>query len=378
MIRNIFCLSILLLFINISWSQSLPDNYYVNSKDSGRSRADLMTASKFGFYSSFGVGSESGYEGLFTNHSIAFKSHLLTFSWGYLLSGEMHDGKNYYSSDFAGIMLGEAFRSRNLFLSISGGISDAGYSHQYREVTNSNTGYYSSWKYDSYHGSVPVVEAKIYIHLYYVFGVGYMHTACFTPDRTLHFNNFSLLFGYWNDPKARKRRAHIPEKVVVRKDSQMDDKIQKFLGFKTIEDSLQHDYARNTIFIEKDCRGLTINYDRLFLKKKKDGFSLRIGAGYNTFNVYRWYRFPLQLNYITGNKRNNFEFGGGVEVRFLRNKIYDNAISLNLFYRYQSIGKGLFFKAGFAPIIERYPDVYSNGFFGYILNQFAIGLGYSL
>ncbi|WP_210486097.1 hypothetical protein [Rufibacter aurantiacus] len=123
---------------------------------------------------------------------------------------------------------------------------------------------------------------------------------------------------------------------------------------------------KNTIFFEIGGNSFlySLNYDRLLVKKPNWGLAGRIGGSYlrdtgvfeNTDNHF--YAVPLELSLLVGKSNHQLEIGAGATPFY---KDYqeesgkDNwssvAPNARIGYRYQKSDGGLFFKAGFTPLI---------------------------
>ena len=131
-----------------------------------------------------------------------------------------------------------------------------------------------------------------------------------------------------------------------------------YLDFSQI-DSTRSVIRKNSVFAE----GLgnagfgfySLNYDRLFLRKNSNSFSLRIGGSCYSWDVnQQLFSFPLLLNTITGHKNNHFELGIGCVVHIISGhlnpreskllSIYHAGLTANIGYRYQRPAGGFFSK----------------------------------
>jgi len=108
----------------------------------------------------------------------------------------------------------------------------------------------------------------------------------------------------------------------------------------------------------------SINYERI-LVGKKDKLSLRLGLSVIKDVVYVS-SFPVMLNYISGDRNNRFEAGGGtlVSVIYSSNPYLEKALAFSLGYRYQRPNGKFLFRAAITPVI-------------YSSNYFYVGAGIS-
>lgn len=135
--------------------------------------------------------------------------------------------------------------------------------------------------------------------------------------------------------------------------------------------------AKNTIYSEligNTASAISINYDRILLKRGKTALSLNIGAGmvptniikfkYSTRINYIIYAIPVSANLLIGKRNNHIELGAGCTFQ---QGTYGVGIKytqtlfgvIRLGYRYQKDTGGFFWKAGFTPFIPlaEYGDI---------------------
>ena len=135
---------------------------------------------------------------------------------------------------------------------------------------------------------------------------------------------------------------------------------------------------KNSLYLELGGNALvySINYDRVLT----DDFSARIGIGFYSFeddfgDSASLAGIPITAHYLLGNGNSRLELGGGIlvvtgkaDVGSVETK--DGAVlGTGVFaYRFQKQEGGLFFKAGFTPVIHS----------GSFLPWFGISIGYTL
>ncbi|WP_207432032.1 hypothetical protein [Sabulibacter ruber] len=128
--------------------------------------------------------------------------------------------------------------------------------------------------------------------------------------------------------------------------------------------------SRNTVFLEIGGNSLvySLNYDRILVNKPTFKLAGRIGGMYlkNTGIIenggYHMYSFPLELSYLHGKGNHHLEIGVGVNPSIEKQFDFDRTNYsifplVRLGYRYQRSDGGLFFKAGFTPIIQTRKDI---------------------
>jgi hypothetical protein len=135
--------------------------------------------------------------------------------------------------------------------------------------------------------------------------------------------------------------------------------------------SQEKEGPRNTVYAEilGNAAGLSINYDRVVLKKEKIALSICIGAGFVPSNAinkllnnnatkknYLPYGFPISCNLIYGKNNHHLETGVGLTYQqgmYGEGLKYSQTIFavVRLGYRYQKENGGLFWKIGFTPFI---------------------------
>ena len=131
--------------------------------------------------------------------------------------------------------------------------------------------------------------------------------------------------------------------------------------------NVQTPIKKNTIFLELAGNSpfYSLNCDRIVVKEAKWKLAARVGAMYfgdnrnylvSTRN--KNYSIPLELSFLKGKYNHNLEIGIGATPFFREyvETIYYNKFSIGSFgrigYRYQKDNGGVFFKAGFTPIIR--------------------------
>ena len=151
-------------------------------------------------------------------------------------------------------------------------------------------------------------------------------------------------------------------------------------------------FKRNTFFIEVGGNSpfYSLNYDRIIVKKINWKLAARIGAMYlydngNYLESIRNKNFsmPLELSFLKGKNNHNLEIGIGATPFFKEyvETTRDNFFSLGSFgrigYRYQKTNGGIFFKAGFTPLIRFKKDVDSINP-KYVSPWAGLAIGYTL
>ena len=138
----------------------------------------------------------------------------------------------------------------------------------------------------------------------------------------------------------------------------------------------QDSVARNSVYAEVlgNAVGLSLNYDRIVLKKEKISMSFCIGAATNPinflgsafFNKPKFvnspliYGVPVSCNMIYGRGNQHFEVGVGLtynqgysmDINYLHEVVYYSReifAVIRLGYRFQKKDGGLFWKLGFTP-----------------------------
>ncbi len=127
--------------------------------------------------------------------------------------------------------------------------------------------------------------------------------------------------------------------------------------------------AENTIYSEllgNAASGISLNYDRIVLKKEKVALSISIGAGIIPTNIIKFshvsrinyliFGIPVSANLLFGKNNNHIEIGTGITFQ---QGMYGEGprFSKTLFgvfrlgYRYQQEAGGFFWKIGFTPFI---------------------------
>lgn len=162
---------------------------------------------------------------------------------------------------------------------------------------------------------------------------------------------------------------------------------------------IQEPAKKNTVFLELGGNAVlySLNYDRIVLEKPKWKLSGRIGAMYfreRTNYLDKDYSLdvavPIELSYLRGKGNHYLEFGLGMTPW------YENYISLmetldgthikhigvvgfsRLGYRYQKRDGGIFFKAGFTPMIQFKDKVYKYNDDISIMEWAGLAVGYTL
>ena len=137
--------------------------------------------------------------------------------------------------------------------------------------------------------------------------------------------------------------------------------------------------AKNAVYIEGATRGpvYSINYDRIFRRGEKLGYSFRAG-----FSIYcNTVSFPVGVNFITGLNEHHAEFSLSV-IPYIDYKAHligsnhtesDKYIFVNpaIGYRYQKAERGIFLKAAVGPSI--FLDPPSNDFWNMDPKLYAFG-----
>jgi hypothetical protein len=149
---------------------------------------------------------------------------------------------------------------------------------------------------------------------------------------------------------------------------------------------------KNTIFLELGGNSpfYSLNYDRIVLEKPKLKLAARIGAMYvdNTNNFLSSiknhnYSLPLELSFLKGRNNHNLEIGIGATPYFreyveeTRNDEFFIAPFGRIGYRYQKENGGVFFKAGFTPII-RFKKDWESYNPKYVYPWGGLAIGYTL
>ncbi len=131
----------------------------------------------------------------------------------------------------------------------------------------------------------------------------------------------------------------------------------------------EHTTKARSVFIEYGgpSTHLSINFDTRF-KEKRNGWGLRVGAGYLPNDSERQFSLPIQINYLLGRKRHLFETGAGATYFYTNiagsywgvnsNEGGSVFATLSAGYRYQPLKRGITARAGanalagyFLPII---------------------------
>jgi len=167
------------------------------------------TVSKFGHYISVGIGSGheyqfSGASALFS-YSLAYKS--LVFSVTRCGSSVLFNGGSdrdiNYSANYLGFLIGESFRLKNLFISLSTGIASAniylsypnpsGYPRNRTDYTNNGI------------ISIPI-EFKFFLLARNGIGIGiHFSDVILSPSQySPSYFGFAIVFGGWNKSRSRK------------------------------------------------------------------------------------------------------------------------------------------------------------------------------
>ncbi|MDX2174351.1 MAG: hypothetical protein SFY56_14715 [Bacteroidota bacterium] len=180
--------------INHSLTDSIPNKN--NPKHDTIRHSLFKNASLIGNYLSFGLGTGSSRGNtsgaLFFNYSLAIKSHLVSFSYGYVPGFTASYHRNYYSANYAGLLFGESLRLKNFFLSLSAGISNSYVASS--KVTQNGV---LMERFGRKGISFPI-EMKFYIHLYNGIGLGYTNTTDIASGIVVNYSNFSIILGVWN------------------------------------------------------------------------------------------------------------------------------------------------------------------------------------
>jgi len=153
---------------------------------------------------------------------------------------------------------------------------------------------------------------------------------------------------------------------------------------------------KNTLFVELlgNAAAISINYDRIVLRKKNISLTVCIGAGmipsnlinqalHNSFKSnYVVYGIPISTNLFWGRRKSHFEIGAGLTYHQGMYGLGPNKYSKTLFavarlgYRYQKENGGFFWKIGLTPLfaIADFGEIESSA----AVPLSGISLGYTL
>ncbi len=166
----------------------------------------------------------------------------------------------------------------------------------------------------------------------------------------------------------------------------------------TIDSAAQRTGSKNSVYAELlgNAAGLSINYDRIILRKNNISLSLCLGAGMVPSNLingalnngaktnYLVYGIPVSTNLFWGRRNSHLETGVGLTYQQGMSGLGADKYSQTLFavarlgYRYQKEIGGFFWKIGLTPFfaivdfgeIESIPIVPLAGVaFGYTLKR---------
>lgn len=141
-------------------------------------------------------------------------------------------------------------------------------------------------------------------------------------------------------------------------------------------------FFRNSLYFEIMGVGgfISLNYERIILKKKKFKIGIRTGLG--TYNISDYTNkfnpdiiIPLSLNGFYGNKH-KIEFGIGQTIsnivhannsKFIPERITEIHANFTIGYRYRKKQGHFIFRCNYTPIIE---------FYKYLKHSAGISIGY--
>ncbi len=127
--------------------------------------------------------------------------------------------------------------------------------------------------------------------------------------------------------------------------------------------------AKNTIYSEflgNTASSISLNYDRIILKKERIALSISVGVGTVPSNIIKFnnvprnnyliYGIPVSANLLFGKKNNHIEIGVGATFQqglYAAGAEYSRTLFgvILLGYRYQKEAGGFFWKVGFTPFI---------------------------
>jgi len=158
--------------------------------------------SPIGIYISggFGDGGVENVDGLALDFSgsFAYKSHMLTYSvmgCSQLYFAGAPDGSDLMGTWYRGILFGEAYRGKNIMLSLSGGFGYTKQNYDHYIGLNSFSGYYV---HHDYNGLSYPIEVNIFFLAHNVIGAGFHWSVNIIPGYSSSAFTISIVLGAWN------------------------------------------------------------------------------------------------------------------------------------------------------------------------------------
>ncbi|MEM9324296.1 MAG: hypothetical protein AAGA85_01515 [Bacteroidota bacterium] len=145
--------------------------------------------------------------------------------------------------------------------------------------------------------------------------------------------------------------------------------------------------ARNSLFVEVMGTGtlVSLNYDRILLKKGPWGLAGRIGFTYTPimedFSDVGGPGIPVEISGLYGKRNNFFELGFGAAYHYVFDDSDDNHLLFlvpRIGYRYQKPAGGFFFRAAFTPWIPVVVDPEIDRFDPAWLPMLGVSIGHTL
>lgn len=169
-----------------------------------------QSVSTFGHYISFGLGETKndnlkGLNRLFS-YSIAYKSHLLSFTFCDNKHLAYNSAQPYYKANYIGLLIGESIRYKYLFCSISvGGAYSTIFISDPKLITYNNTSGYSQTNNLSQNAITIPVEIKLFFHIKNGAGIGaHFSENILAPSKySSYYIGLSIVTGYWNKLKKK-------------------------------------------------------------------------------------------------------------------------------------------------------------------------------